>query len=182
MNPLALFGTSILGSFVSSVVAARLFVWPRLQNLEPNRALTALVAPHMFLRFIGLSFLVPGVVSPLLPAGFAVPAAYGDLIAAVLAIVATIALVNRATWAAASVWLFNIWGAADLLFAFYRGRLIGLQPGLLGAGFLLVTAVVPVLLVTHALIFFVLAQREKATEPDRSQRSELHGVPSQAVR
>jgi len=73
MNPLALFGISILGSFVSSVIAARLLVWPRLQNMEPNRALTFLVAPHMFLRFFGLSFLVPGVVSPLLPAGFAVP-------------------------------------------------------------------------------------------------------------
>ena len=49
----------------------------------------------MFFRFIGLSFLVPGVVSPSLPAGFAIPAAYGDFIAGILAIVATIALVNR---------------------------------------------------------------------------------------
>jgi hypothetical protein len=39
--------------------------------------------------------LVPGVVSPLLPLGFAIPAAYGDFIAGILAIVATIALVNR---------------------------------------------------------------------------------------
>ena len=73
MNAFALFGASTLASFVSSAVAARLFAWPRLQNADPNRALTLLVVPHMFLRFIGLSLLVPGVVSPLLPAGFAVP-------------------------------------------------------------------------------------------------------------
>ena len=167
MNPFALFGISTLASFVSSAIAARFFVWPRLQNLEPNRALAALVAPHMFLRFLGLSFLVPGVVSPLLPPGFAVPAAYGDFLAGVLAIIATIALTNGASWAKISVWLFNLWGAADLLYAFYQGRQIGLQPGMLGATFFMVTALVPPLLVTHALIFFLLARRQTADERSR---------------
>jgi hypothetical protein len=46
---------------------------------------------HSF-RFVGLAFLVKGVVSPELPAAFAVPAAYGDLIAAVLALLALAAL------------------------------------------------------------------------------------------
>ena len=127
MNTFALFGVSILASLVSSVVAARLVAWPRLQDADHNRALTWLVAPHMFLRFIGLSLLVPGVVSPLLPAAFARPAAYGDFIAGMLAIVTTIALVNRTTWAILSVWLFNLWGVADFLFAFYQGSRAGLQ-------------------------------------------------------
>jgi hypothetical protein len=118
----------------------------------------------MFLRFIGLSFLVPGVVSPLLPPGFAIPAAYGDSIAGILAIVTTIALVNRATWANKSVWLFNLWGAADFLFAFYQGRQVGLQPGMLGAGFFIVTALVPPLLVTHVLIFRLLVRRQTASD------------------
>lgn len=170
MTPIAVFGISTLGSFMSSVIAARLIVWPRLQNLESNRALTALVAPHMFLRFIGLSFLVPGVVSPLLPAAFAAPIAYGDIVAGVLAIITTIALVNRTSWATTSVWLFNLWGTADFLFGFYQGRLIGLHPGMLGAGFYLITAIVPPMLVTHGLIFFLLARREPATAPDRRQR------------
>jgi hypothetical protein len=156
MNAFAVFGVSILASFVGSLVAARSFAWPRLENTDRNRALTLLVAPHMFLRFIGLSFLVPGVVSPLLPAGFAVPAAYGDFIAGILAIVATIALVNRTSWAAQGVWLFNMWGTADLLLAFYQGRQVGIQPGMLGAAFFIVTALVPPLLVTHVLIFRLL--------------------------
>jgi uncharacterized membrane protein len=179
MNAFALFGASILASFVSSAVAARLFA-PRLQNTDPNRALTLLVAPHMFFRFIGLSFLVPGVVSPLLPAGFAIPAAYGDFIAGILAIVATVALVNRTSWATKSVWLFNIWGAADFLFAFYQGGRVGIQPGMLGASFFIVTLLVPALLVTHVLIFRLLVRRQTASEPDRSQgleHIELSGGP-----
>lgn len=179
MNAIAIFGISTLGSFVSSALAARLLVWPRLQNLEPNRALTALVAPHMFLRFLGLSFLVPGVVSPFLAPGFAVPAAYGDLVAAVLAIIATVALVNRTSWAKMSVWLFNLWGTIDLLFAFYQGRLIGLQPGLLGPGFYLVTAIVPPMLVTHGLIFGLLARRQSIREPGRSAVG-MHASPGRA--
>lgn len=182
MNAFALFGTSILASFVSSAVAARFFAWPRLQNTDPNRALTWLVAPHMFLRFIGLSLLVPGVVSPLLPAGFAVPAAYGDLIAGILAIVATIALVNRTTWATTSAWLFNLWGTADFLFAFYQGPRVGLQPGMLGAAFFIVTAVVPPLLFTHILIFRLLVRRETAREADRGQRLEQVQLPSRSGR
>lgn len=165
MNALALFGASILASLVSSFVAVRFFVWPRLQNMEPNRALTALVAPHMFFRFLGLSFLVPGVVSPMLPAGFAIPAAFGDSIAGILAIVATTGLVNRRSWANASVWLFNLWGTADFLFAFYQAQHVGIQPGWFGPAFYLVTAVVPPLLVTHALIFRLLARRQGVTNP-----------------
>jgi hypothetical protein len=156
MNTIALFGLSILMSLVSSCVAARFYVWPRLRNMERNRALSSLVAPHMFLRFLGLSFLVPGVVSPLLPAALAVPAAYGDFLAGILAIVAVVALAKRASWGHAAVWLFNLWGTADFLLAFYRGRQAGLQPGMLGAAFFIVTALVPPLLVSHALIFRLL--------------------------
>jgi hypothetical protein len=114
----------------------------------------------MFLRFIGLSFLVPGVVSPHLPVAFAVPAAYGDFVAGLLAIIATTALSKRASWAIPVVWLFNIWGAADLLFAFVQGARVQLDPGALGASFFIVTAIVPPLLVTHALIFQILIFRK----------------------
>jgi len=172
MNTFALFGVSTMVSLVTSAVAALLFAWPWLQNMDPKRALTVLVAPHMFLRFLGLSFLVPGVVSPLLPAGFAVPAAYGDVIAGILAIVTTIALAKRAWWAIPSVWLFNLWGAADFLFAFYRGGQVGLQPGMLGAAFFIVTALVPPLLVSHAVIFRLLARRQSTADSSRNQQSE----------
>jgi len=161
MDPRAIFGINILMSFVSSVVIAKLYVWPRLRTMNRYDSLIRLVAPHMFLRFIGLSFLVPGVVSSRLPASFAVPAGYGDFVAGVLAIIATVALSRRAAWAIVIVWLFNIWGAADLLFAFFQGARTQLDPGTLGAAFFIVTAIVPPLLVTHALIFRVLAFKSR---------------------
>jgi hypothetical protein len=115
----------------------------------------------MFLRFIGLSFLVPGVVSPALPAAFAVPAAYGDLVAGIFAVLATIALAKRASWAIAAVWVFNVWGTADLLFAFYAGPHAQIRPEMLAGAFYLPTAIVPPLLVTHFLIFRLLVRARR---------------------
>ena len=163
MDTHALLGLSALMSFVASIVAANLFVWPRLRTMARGDALVPLVAPHMFLRTIGLAFLVPGVVSPSLSAAFAAPAAYGDLVAGVLAIAATLALARRASWAIALVWVFNVWGAGDLLNAVYQGNInVKIDPGTLGAAFYIPTAVVPPLLVTHGLIFWLLL-RSKAS-------------------
>ncbi len=156
MNSRLAFGLSILMSLLSSIIVAMLFAWPLLQSSNREYALIYLVAPHMFLRFIGLSFLVPGVVSSALPKAWAVPAGYGDFVSGILAIVATAGLADTANWAIAAVWIFNIWGAADLLFAFYRGARVNLEPGTLGAGFYIVTAIVPPLLVSHAFIFGLL--------------------------
>jgi hypothetical protein len=117
-----------------------------------------LVVPHTF-RFIGLSFLVPGVVSPSPPSAFAAPAAYGDLVVAMLAVAAAIALCRRASVATLLVWLFNVWGAADLLFAFYQALFtVQLDARMLGAAFFIPTAVVPPLLITHGLILWLLVR------------------------
>ena len=148
-------------SAVSAVVIAKLYVWPWLRTMNRNDALIRMVAPHMFLRFIGLSFIVPGVVSPRLPSAFAIPAAWGDFVAGILAIVAMIALSKRASWAIVAVWIFNLWGASDLLFAFVQGFRVQLEPGMLGAAFYIVTAIVPPLLVSHALAFAVLARKDE---------------------
>ena len=158
MNTFAIFGISMLMSLVSSGLIAQIYAWPRLRLMNRDQALLVLVAPHMFLRLIGLSFLVQGVVSPSLPAAFAVPAAYGDLVAGILAIGAMIALSRRTSWATALVWLFNIWGATDFLFGIVQGLRVHIDPGALGAAFFIPTAVVPPLLVTHALIFRILVR------------------------
>lgn len=156
MNVRIIFAVSAALSFVSAIVAARLYAWPWLRKRNRTQALSVLVVPHLFLRFIGLSFLVPGVVSTALPASFAVPAAYGDLIAGILAIAAVVCLVRFASLSVPSVWLFNIWGMGDLLFAFYEGAHNQLDPEALGAAFYLITAIVPLLLVSHVLIFALL--------------------------
>jgi hypothetical protein len=78
MNVQAVFGLSVLLSFVAFGLLTKLYIVPRVRVLNGEDALMPLVVPHTF-RFVGLSFLVPGVVSPSLPSAFARPAAYGDL-------------------------------------------------------------------------------------------------------
>jgi hypothetical protein len=75
-----------------------------------------------------------------------------------LAIAAVVALSKRMLGAIALVWLFNVWGMADLLFAGVQGPRTHLDPGALGAAFFIPTAIVPPLLVTHALVFRILTQ------------------------
>jgi hypothetical protein len=163
MNTQAIFGLSALSSLVASSVAAALWVMPKVRTMQRSEALLLLVAPHMFFRTIGLSFLVPGVVSPELPEAFAAPAAYGDFGAAILAIASILSLATRLPWSIPLVWVFNVWGAADLINAIYQGNMRAIDPGMLGAAFYIPTAVVPPLLVTHALIFLVLVRPTRPT-------------------
>ena len=154
MPALALFGTSVALGFVTWGIVAARYLWPALRNQPRAEALRPLLLLHSF-RFIGLAFLVPGVVSPDLPEAYARPAAYGDLIAAVLALLALAALRSRP--GIALVWVFNVWGTADLLYAFYQGVIgVGLEPGQLGAAYFIPTVVVPLLLITHGLVFRLL--------------------------
>ena len=131
------FGLSVAFSFVAWSLVARDFVWPALNGRSRADALRPLLILHSF-RFVGLSFLIPGVVSPDLPAAFAAPAAYGDLVAMLLALLALVAL--RSRFGVVLVWLFGIWGTADLLYAFFNGYRVELQPGHLGAAFYILSS------------------------------------------
>jgi hypothetical protein len=105
-----------------------------------------------------LAFVIPGVVSSELPATFAQPVAYGDLMTAILALLALATLRTRSGMVL--TWVFNIFGTTDLLFGFYQGSRISLPatPGLLGACYFILAAYVPLLLVTHGLAFRALLQ------------------------
>jgi hypothetical protein len=150
----AIFGISVGLSFVVWGIIAAQYLWPALGSLPRDRALRPVLLLHGF-RFIGLAFLVPGVVLPNLPDAFGRPAAYGDLIAAVLALLALAGL--RSRLGIGLVWVFNLWGSADLLYAFYQGLFgVGIQPGQLGAAYFIPTAVVPLLFITHGLVFRLL--------------------------
>src|SRR5215831_1783728 len=138
------------------VVAAR-YIWPELRLRQRAEALRPLLILHSF-RFIGLAFLVPGVVSLGLPSAFAHSAAYGDIIAAILALLALILLPR--TSGVAIAWIFNIWGTADLFNAFYQANHAGLMAGQLGATYFIPTFIVPLLLITHGISFWILVQRQ----------------------
>jgi hypothetical protein len=166
MHPQLLFGISVLFSFVAWGVVAQQWTWPVLRRQTRADALRPILMLHSF-RFIGLAFLIPGVVSPDLPLAFARPAAYGDLATAVLALLALATL--RKGVGTILVWAFNLLGTADLLYAFYNGNrtIVGLNPGLQGAAYFLPTVVVPLLLITHGLVFRLLLRVGAVPQQER---------------
>jgi hypothetical protein len=157
MSARAIFGLQIVMSSVGYSLIARFYLAPWLAALPRPAALTPLLLFHAF-RHVGMVFLVPTVVGPALPSAFAVPVAYGDLLAALLALLAIAAL--RMAWPLAIplVWLFNVEGTLDLLNAFYQGLRHDVQ---LGAAYYIPTFAVPALLVTRAMIFGMLIRRAR---------------------
>ena len=154
MKPLLLFGISIAFSFFAWGAVCRVFVWPRIRDLPVHEAARRILPLHLF-RFVGTAFLIPGVVGPELPIGFASSAAYGDLAAMCLAWLALV-LGGRPS-SRIVLWVFNVWGTFDLLFAFYQGLFgVGIQPGSLGAAYFIPTVFVPLLLCTHVMLFLLL--------------------------
>ena len=151
------FFVSIAFSFIAWGIVTARYVWPELRVRQRAEALQPLLILHSF-RFIGLAFLVPGVVSPDLPSTFAHSAAYGDIIAALLALLSLLLLPSGVGYV--SAWVFNLWGTADILNAFYQANHAGLLAGQLGAAFFLPTVIVPLLLTTHGLAFRVLLQHQ----------------------
>jgi hypothetical protein len=164
----ALFGISVAFGLAVWGAVVWHYIWPALRERSALENLKPILLLHGF-RFLGLSFVVPGVVSPELPAAFAQPVAYGDLISAMLALLALATLGTRTGTVA---WVFNAFGTADLLFAFYQGCRISLPdtPGLLGAGYFILAAYVPLLLITHGLAFRILL-RTTVVAPSRSRLS-----------
>src|SRR5262244_4510297 len=160
------FFASIAFSLIAWGMVAARYIWPELRLRQRAEALRPLLILHSF-RFVGLAFLVPGVVSPDLPSAFAHSAAYGDIIAAILALLALISLPSTAGVAIA--WIFNLWGTADLFNAFYQANHAGLIAGQLGAAYFIPTFIVPLLLITHGLGFWILVQRQPQPAMQESQ-------------
>ena len=156
MTPQAIFGLQFALSIAAWAVIAGIFIMPRLKALQRSDILMWLTLPHVF-RHVGLVFLVPGVTADALPASFANAAAYGDLLAGILALAAVLSL--RAKWpgAIAVVWIFNVVGTVDLANALRHPEPI---PSF-GAAWFIPTFLVPLLIVTHVLIFRELLRKRQ---------------------
>ena len=167
MLPQLYFFASIAFSFIAWGIVTARYIWPELRLRQRAEALRPLLILHSF-RFMGLAFLVPGVVSPDLPSAFAYSAAYGDIVAAILALLSLASLPRGAGVVIA--WIFNLWGSADLLNAFYQANNAGLLAGQLGATYFIPTLVVPLLLITHGLAFRILLQHQSESAMRESRQ------------
>jgi len=146
--------------YVPWLLALSAYVFPRLRAMDRLQVQRAIAVLHSF-RFFGLAFIMPGVVGPGLPSGFAIPAAYGDLTTGVLAMLALLSFRIRPLF-----WLlvagFNVFGAADIILGYVHGIQFGLPEvaGQLGAAYAIPVLYVPLLMITHIVALGLLLRRQ----------------------
>ena len=158
---LVYYGLCVLVSVVVSLLVGIWYVLPHLSKLSLPAALVPLLLFSAF-RVNGFYFLIAGVASADIPKGFAVPTAYGDAVAAFLALAAAITLRYRPSAGIIIAWIYNVIGSLDLLNALAQVILNGVTPAHFGATWLLPTINVPALAVAHALMFVLLARGNRA--------------------
>ncbi|MFM0076128.1 hypothetical protein PQQ86_33760 [Paraburkholderia sediminicola] len=164
MSPELIFQSQLVLGYVAWLLCFRVYIWPRLKSMDPFEAQRAIATLHSF-RFFGLVFILPGVVSPNLPASFAAFAAYGDFATGVLAMLALLAAGRRPLF-----WLFavafNLVGTTDLIVDYYHAIQADLpaRAGEFGTTYAIPIIYVPLLMITHVAAFYLLLRaRPKAT-------------------
>ena len=135
-------------------VAARIYILPKLQELKPQTILLPILLLHSF-RHLGLMFLTPGATYPGIPPQFAYPAAFGDLLAAILAVAAIPAVAKDLRVSRFLVWIFNVEGTLDLIAAIALATVYEAS-AYMGPAYWIPAFWVPALLVTHYITFLVL--------------------------
>jgi hypothetical protein len=164
MSPETLFRIHLVSGYVAWLLCFSVYVWPWLKAMDRFEAQRAIATLHSF-RFFGLVFILPGVVGPNLPAGFATFAAYGDFATGVLAMVALLTVrIRPLFWT--FVVAFNVVGTVDLIVDYYRATVLDLPAlaGELGATYAIPIIYVPVLMITHVVAFYWLARPQAKTD------------------
>jgi hypothetical protein len=160
IDPLVLFSIQFTFALVAYALAARWYIWPRINALPPVVALVPLVWIHVF-RFIGGSILAPGSVGPGVPAEFREMIGYGDMATAALALIALIALRTWGKHAIWFVWVFVTVGLLDTANAVAQSMRFSVFDDPLGVNWVIVTAYVPALLVSSYLIIVELLRARR---------------------
>ena len=157
MSPETIFNLHLVLGYVAWLLCFGAYILPRLKSMNPVAAQRAIATLHSF-RFFGLVFILPGVVGPDLPAaGFATFAAYWDFATGVLAILALLTIrIRPFFWF--FVVVFNLVGAIDLILDYYHAIRVGVPAlaGQFGATYAIPILYVPLLMITHAVAFYLL--------------------------
>lgn len=161
MQPVVLFGIQFTLSLAAYALGALWYVVPRLSRLRRESALEPLLWIHAF-RIVGGTILAPGAVAAGVPMEFRTMVGSGDLITALLALVALIALRARVSVAIALVWLFLIVGTLDTANAIAQSVRDSVFTYPLGVNWVIVTVYVPALLVSSVLILLQLLRSDQS--------------------
>jgi hypothetical protein len=157
MSSETLFRIHLVLGYVAWLLCFGAYIWPWLKAIDRLEAQRAIATLHSF-RFFGLVFILPGVVGNL-PDGFATFAAYGDFATGVLAILALLTVRTRPLFWTLVV-AFNVAGAVDIIVDYYHAIRFGVDvnPGEFGATYAIPIIYVPLLMITHAVAFYLLAR------------------------
>jgi hypothetical protein len=158
MSTEILFQTHLVLGYVAWLLCFGVYIWPRLKAMDHFEAQRAIATLHSF-RFFGLVFILPGVVSPNLPASFAGFAAYWDFATGALAMLALLTVRIRPLFWALVV-AFNLVGFVDVILDYYHAVQVDLpaKAGELGATYAIPIIYVPLLMITHIVAFYLLAR------------------------
>ena len=160
MPPQIIFQLQLVLGYVACLLCFSAYIFPRLKRMDPVDAQRAIATLHSF-RFFGLVFILPGIVGPNLPAGFATFAAYADFATGVLAMLALFTVrVRPLFWFFVAA--FNLVGVSDLIVDYYHAIKLGLPElaGQLGATYAIPIIYVPMLMITHVVaLYFLLRPR-----------------------
>jgi len=135
-------------------VAARLYLLPLVSRVRPRQILVPILLLHST-RHMGMMFLTRGATYPGMPPEFAYPAAFGDLVTSIMAVVAIPFVLRGSVFARPLVWVFNVFGTADLLVAIVTATIYN-APIAMGPAYWIPAFWVPLLLVTHYVTFILL--------------------------
>jgi hypothetical protein len=145
---------NLLANTAIFYVAARLYLLPLIPRVQPQQILVPILLLHST-RHLGMMFLTRGATFPGLPSEFACPAAFGDLMTAVLAFAAIPLVLRGSVLAKPLVWFFNVLGTVDLLTAITLATIHN-APIAMGPAYWIPAVAVPLLLVTHYVTFVLL--------------------------
>src|SRR5262245_13932977 len=161
MSPVWLLNTQSTLSLILFILLARWQVAPRLAGRSRNQAILPLLWIHAF-RYAPLTLLAPGQADPHIPTDVVGVVAYGDLVAAVFALLAIIAVKLELRIATALVWLFSIISVADLVYSTARAVGSQMYTFYMGWSWYIVNFYVPMLIVSQVMIVYYLIMRPVA--------------------
>jgi hypothetical protein len=118
MNPQLLFGVQFTLSLIIFVMVSRWYISPALGRMPIRAALVPLFLIHA-LRYLPSSAFAPGQVDPKIPMDTMASIAFGDLISALLAIIAVVFLNYEWQGAIAVAWVVNALTSLDWLYGGY---------------------------------------------------------------
>jgi hypothetical protein len=165
MSPETIFQIQLIFGYVAWSLCFGAYLLPWLKRMGRVEAQRAIATLHSF-RFFGLVFILPGIVSPNLPASFASFAAYWDFATGVLAILALLTVrIRPLFWT--FVVAFNLVGTVDLVLDYYHAIRVGLpaQAGELHATYAIPVLYVPILMITHVTAFYLLLRTQPKVVP-----------------